>query len=90
MRLNAPGRYEKEKSDKPKPRTSAGDTGVSAICWHNASREARMARRCWESLSEPLAPGFWEAELANVVWLTVRAGVMTVAVGLAESLAGGA
>jgi predicted nucleic acid-binding protein len=34
------------------------------------------AREFWETLREPFAPSVWEAELANVVWMSVRMGVL--------------
>jgi predicted nucleic acid-binding protein len=34
------------------------------------------AREFWETLREPLAPAVWEGELANVVWMSVRMGVL--------------
>lgn len=50
--------------------------------------EARMGL---EAVSLPLAPAHWEAELTNVLWLAVRAGVLPadegpVRLGLARRL----
>jgi predicted nucleic acid-binding protein len=42
------------------------------------------ARGFWEGLREPLAPALWEAELANVVWMSVRTGVLAAPEGLAK------
>ena len=36
----------------------------------------------WSKLREPLAPSSWQAELANTVWMTIRAGVITAEEGL--------
>jgi predicted nucleic acid-binding protein len=41
-------------------------------------------RAFWENLREPLAPALWEAEIANVVWMSVRAGVLDTAPALAK------
>ena len=39
------------------------------------------SRACFERLASPLAPAHWEAELANVVWMAVKAGVLSAADG---------
>jgi len=36
-------------------------------------------RRFWDASQERLAPALWEAELANVVWMSVRAGALAAA-----------
>jgi predicted nucleic acid-binding protein len=41
-------------------------------------------RAFWQNLREPLAPALWEAELANVVWMSVRTGVLAAAEGPAK------
>ena len=33
-------------------------------------------RSFWEGVRDPLAPAIWEAEIANVVWMSMRAGVL--------------
>jgi predicted nucleic acid-binding protein len=38
----------------------------------------------WGGLREPLAPALWEAELTNVVWMSIRAGVLEAAEGLTK------
>ena len=38
------------------------------------------ASLCFERVATPLAPGHWEAELANVVWMATRAGVLAASV----------
>jgi predicted nucleic acid-binding protein len=35
------------------------------------------AQAFWADLREPLAPALWEAEFANVVWMSVRKGVLS-------------
>ena len=42
------------------------------------------ARAFWEGLRAPLAPALWEAELANVVWMSVRTGVLAAPDALAK------
>lgn len=37
---------------------------------------AGEAGRFWRRVSEPIAPALWEAELANVVWMAIRSGVI--------------
>ena len=41
-------------------------------------------RRFWEGVRDPLAPAIWEAEIANVVWMSIRAGVVAEADGPAK------
>lgn len=41
-------------------------------------------RRFWEGVRDPLAPAIWEAEIANVVWMSIRAGVLAEADGFAK------
>lgn len=41
-------------------------------------------RRFWEGVRDPLAPAIWEAEIANVVWMSIRAGVLAEADGPAK------
>ena len=36
----------------------------------------------WRKVDAPVAPASWEAELVNVVWLAVRAGVIDTGEGL--------
>jgi predicted nucleic acid-binding protein len=33
-------------------------------------------RYCFETVTSPIAPAHWEAELTNVVWMAIRAGVL--------------
>jgi predicted nucleic acid-binding protein len=41
-------------------------------------------RRFWQDVRDPLAPAIWEAEIANVVWMSIRAGVLAEADGPAK------
>jgi predicted nucleic acid-binding protein len=52
------------------------DTNVVAYYLLGNPQFGAEARDFWKSLSEPLAPAVWEAELANVVWMSVRLGVL--------------
>jgi predicted nucleic acid-binding protein len=33
----------------------------------------------WKTVTEPIAPASWEAEVANVLWMSVRAKIVTLA-----------
>jgi predicted nucleic acid-binding protein len=60
------------------------DTNVVAYyLLGNAQFEAET-REFWNGLREPLAPALWEAELTNVIWLSIRAGVLAAAEGLTK------
>jgi predicted nucleic acid-binding protein len=37
---------------------------------------AGEVRQFWETVREPIAPALWEAELANVVWMAIRSGIL--------------
>ena len=52
------------------------DTNVIAYLLLGTAPFAAAARRCFESTTERLAPAHWEAELDNVLWQPVRAGVL--------------
>ena len=52
------------------------DTNVVAYYLLGNPEFGAEARDFWKNLSEPLAPAIWEAELANVVWMSVRLGVL--------------
>ena len=67
------------------------DTNVIAYLLLGTETFVDEARRCFEVVSRPLAPAHWEAELTNVLWLAVRAGVLPpeegpVRLGLARRL----
>lgn len=52
------------------------DTNVVAYLLLGTEAFVGEARACLERVTTPLAPAHWEAELANVVWMAVRAGVL--------------
>ena len=39
------------------------------------------AATCFNTVSSPIAPAHWEAELTNIVWMAVRAGILPPAEG---------
>ena len=52
------------------------DTNVIAYyLLGNAEFDAEV-RGFWERVRDALAPAIWEAEIANVVWMSIRAGVL--------------
>ena len=60
------------------------DTNVVAYLLLGTAPFAKEARAGFERVVTPLAPAHWEAELANVVWMAVRAGVVSPADGPAR------
>lgn len=52
------------------------DTNVIAYLILGTEKFAEEARECLSRVTLPLAPAHWEAELANVVWLAARHGVL--------------
>jgi predicted nucleic acid-binding protein len=52
------------------------DTNVIAYLLLNTDKFVDEARECMAVLSVAMAPAHWEAELANVIWMAVRAGVL--------------
>jgi predicted nucleic acid-binding protein len=52
------------------------DTNVIAYYLLGTPAHVAETRRFWEEASEPLAPSLWESELANVVWMSIRAGAL--------------
>jgi predicted nucleic acid-binding protein len=52
------------------------DTNVIAYYLLHSPEHEAETRKFWADLREPLAPALWEAEFANVVWMSVRAGVV--------------
>lgn len=52
------------------------DTNVIAYLLLGTAPFADEARGCLEIVTRPMAPGHWEAELANVLWMAVRGGVL--------------
>jgi len=53
------------------------DTNVVAYYLLGTQPFAEETRPFWQALEEAIAPSLWEAELANVIWMSVRAGVLT-------------
>jgi predicted nucleic acid-binding protein len=67
------------------------DTNVVAYLLLGTEGFLEEARACFERVTMPMAPAHWEAELTNVVWMAIRAGVLTrddgpVRIGLARRL----
>lgn len=67
------------------------DTNVVAYLLLGIETFVEEARSCFEAVSDPVAPAHWEAELTNVVWMAIRAGVLPaeegpVRLGLARRL----
>lgn len=52
------------------------DTNVVAYLLLGNERFVDEARLCLTVVRMPLAPAHWEAELANVIWMAVRSGVL--------------
>jgi predicted nucleic acid-binding protein len=50
------------------------DTNVVAYYLLGEGDLAEESRAFWRGAGELLAPSSWEAELANVIWMAVRAG----------------
>ncbi len=53
------------------------DTNVVAYFLLGTPKFVAEAREFWNHADELLAPGLWEAEIANVVWMAARAKVIT-------------
>jgi predicted nucleic acid-binding protein len=60
------------------------DTNVVAYLLLGTAAFADESRACFERVTTPLAPAHWEAELANLVWMAVKAGVLSAADGPAR------
>jgi predicted nucleic acid-binding protein len=52
------------------------DTNVVAYLLLGTEAFVKEARTCFETVSTPIAPAHWEAELTNVIWMAIRAGVL--------------
>ena len=52
------------------------DTNVIAYLLLGTEQFVDEARDCFAAVTVPMAPAHWEAELANVIWIAVRAGVL--------------
>jgi predicted nucleic acid-binding protein len=53
------------------------DTNVVAFHLLGTEPFAREAGEFWRTVGQCLAPASWAAELANVVWMAVRTGVIS-------------
>jgi predicted nucleic acid-binding protein len=67
------------------------DTNVVAYLLLGTEGFLDEARGCFERVAMPMAPAHWEAEITNVIWMAVRAGVLPqdegpVRIGLARRL----
>ena len=60
------------------------DTNVIAYLLLGTAAFVDESRKCFEQVTTPLAPAHWEAELANVVWMAVKAGILSAADGPAR------
>jgi predicted nucleic acid-binding protein len=52
------------------------DTNVVAYLLLGTEGFVEEAKGCFDTVSNPIAPAHWEAELTNVVWMAVRSGVL--------------
>ncbi len=52
------------------------DTNVVAYYLLGTMPFVGETRRFWHAVAETVAPAVWEAELANVVWMAIRTGVV--------------
>ena len=52
------------------------DTNVVAYLLLGTDAFVKEARAALETVSNLVAPAHWEAELTNVVWMAVRAGIL--------------
>ncbi|HET9228372.1 MAG TPA: type II toxin-antitoxin system VapC family toxin [Thermoanaerobaculia bacterium] len=57
------------------------DTNVVAYYLLGTQPFADEARPFWQALEDAMAPALWEAELANVLWMAIRSGVLTLEEG---------
>lgn len=57
------------------------DTNVVAYLLLGTDAFVDESRLCLERVATPLAPAHWEAEVTDVVWMAVRAGVLPAAEG---------
>jgi predicted nucleic acid-binding protein len=52
------------------------DTNVVAYFLLGTRPFLEEARQFWQAVGEVSAPAVWEAELANVVWMAIRNGIL--------------
>ena len=57
------------------------DTNVVAYLLLGTEGFVHEAKACFNAVSNPIAPAHWEAELTNVVWMAIRAGILPAAEG---------
>jgi len=57
------------------------DTNVVAYLLLGTDVFADEVKACFNTVSKPIAPAHWEAELTNVVWMAVRSGILPPADG---------
>lgn len=57
------------------------DTNVVAYLLLGTEGFVAEARTCLDTVSHPIAPAHWEAELTNVVWMAIRSGILPAAEG---------
>ena len=60
------------------------DTNIVAYLLLGTVAFVDESRACFERVGTPLAPADWEAELANVMWMAVKAGVLSAVDGPAR------
>lgn len=53
------------------------DTNVIAYYLLGTLPFAEEASQLWRRIEDPVAPSAWEAELTNVLWMAIRAGVLS-------------
>ena len=53
------------------------DTNIIAYYVLGTPEFDAEAREFWRRVEDPIAPALWEAELANVIWMSVRGDVLT-------------
>lgn len=67
------------------------DTNVVAYLLLGTEGFVDEAKACFNAVAHPVAPAHWEAELTNVLWMAMRAGILPpeegpVRLGLARRL----
>jgi predicted nucleic acid-binding protein len=58
------------------------DTNVAAYYLLGTRAFIDEARLFWQAVEEPTAPALWEAEIANVIWMAIRTGVISAQEGV--------
>ncbi len=68
--------------DRRRPRLRAVvDTNVVAYFLLGTQPFVDETTEFWQAATETMAPAIWEAEVANVVWMAIRSGVIPAAQG---------